>query len=332
MNASTTITVVAAVLRDEQGRVLLAQRPPGKEMAGKWELPGGKVKAGESLHDALVRELDEELGVRTTHSRPLLQLAHDYPERRVVLHAREARCCGAPRSREGQALRWVNPQDREAFAALDLLEADGPIVTAMRLPERYMITPPILDVAQVPVLFERAAAAHVGLLQLRQPNADGQQLRRLVRAFAEVTRQRIREGLASPDWLLGGDPAQTLPLAEANTGFAGLHLPARALGELASLRSRADVAGWWLFCSCHDEDELAQAKGGGADAAVLGPVLPTPTHPDQPGLGWERFATLLEDLPLPVYAIGGMGEHLLAQAWEAGGQGVAGIRGLAVPL
>lgn len=309
--------------------MLLAERPAGKEMAGKWELPGGKVQAGESLHGALARELDEELGVRTLSSRPLLQLAHDYPERRVILHAREALHAGQPQSREGQSLRWVDLADEAAFATLDLLEADGPIVTAMGLPARYLITPPQLSAQEVGTFLHRAADAGIRLVQLRQPHADSAALGSLCAAFEQALGERARAGEVTPSWLLGGDPAQTVPLAEAHGALAGLHLPARFLGQLPRLRGLADERGWRLMCSCHDPDELATAAAHGADAAVLGPVLPTPSHPEAEPLGWARFAEWLIDLPLPVFAIGGMHEALLSTAWEAGAQGVAGIRGLA---
>lgn len=317
------------MLRDGHGRVLLAERPAGKEMAGKWELPGGKVQAGESLHEALARELEEELGVRTLSSRPLLQLAHDYPERRVILHAREARHEGQPQSREGQSLRWVNLADEATFATLDLLEADGPIVTAMRLPARYLITPPQLSPQDVGAFLDRAAKADIHLVQLRQPHADAAALGALCVAFDRVLGERARAGLASPAWILGGDPVHTVPLAQSQATVAGLHLPARCLDQLTRLRGLADERGWRLMCSCHDPAELAIAAAYGADAAVLGPVLPTPSHPGAEALGWARFAEWLIDLPLPVFAIGGMHEALLSTAWEAGAQGVAGIRDLA---
>ena len=81
----TTIRVVAGALFDSQGRVLIAQRPAGKHMAGRWEFPGGKIDTDESELDALRRELLEELGVRLDAAQRLLELSHDYPERRVQL-------------------------------------------------------------------------------------------------------------------------------------------------------------------------------------------------------------------------------------------------------
>jgi 8-oxo-dGTP diphosphatase len=121
-----TIRVVAAVLHDSAGRVLLSQRPAGKALAGLWEFPGGKLEPGEAAEAALRRELFEELGIRVGSCRPLLQLQHEYPERHVELLVwLVGHYDGEARGLEGQALRWVSVQE---LPALDLLPADLPII------------------------------------------------------------------------------------------------------------------------------------------------------------------------------------------------------------
>jgi 8-oxo-dGTP diphosphatase len=120
-----TIHVVAAALFDSQDRVLIAQRLPGKHMAGRWEFPGGKIDAGETERDALQRELHEELGIDVLEAVRVLELAHDYPERRVRLSLwHVTRYRGDPQGRDGQALKWVAPAQ---LGNEDLLEADRPI-------------------------------------------------------------------------------------------------------------------------------------------------------------------------------------------------------------
>jgi 8-oxo-dGTP diphosphatase len=123
-----TLRVVAAVLFDADGRVLIAQRPAGKHMAGLWEFPGGKIAPGERPEQALRRELDEELGVQLDRCRWLLDLSHDYPDRRVELAVWVVEAHGVPRSLEGQALKWVRPGDLRGER---LLPADEPIVDAL---------------------------------------------------------------------------------------------------------------------------------------------------------------------------------------------------------
>jgi 8-oxo-dGTP diphosphatase len=123
------VHVVAAVLRDAAGRVLIAQRPPGKHMAGYWEFPGGKIGAGESGEQALRRELAEELGVVLQRCHPLLQLRHDYPDRVVQLDVFVVdEYGGEPSGLEAQALRWVATAE---LAEQALLPADRPIVEAL---------------------------------------------------------------------------------------------------------------------------------------------------------------------------------------------------------
>ena len=122
--------VVAAAVVDVGGRVLIAQRPPGKWQAGRWEFPGGKVEAGEDEQQALRRELTEELGIRVHAATRVLEVTHDYPDRHVVIALwLVLRYEGVPAGLDGQALRWVPP---ESLAAQDLLEADLPMLPALR--------------------------------------------------------------------------------------------------------------------------------------------------------------------------------------------------------
>ena len=123
------ILVVAAALYDVAGRVLIAQRPAGKHLAGRWEFPGGKVSPGESEAAALMRELREELGIEVHASHPLMRLRHSYPDRSVELSMWIVeRFAGTPRGLDGQELRWVAPAD---LGQQELLEADRPFVEAL---------------------------------------------------------------------------------------------------------------------------------------------------------------------------------------------------------
>ena len=123
------VEVVAAILDDGAVRVLVAQRPPGKELAGWWEFPGGKLEPGEGEEAALRRELHEELGIEVAACEPYMVLEHEYdgPDggRRVrLLVWRVTRWQGEPTGREGQALQWLQPA---LLMAAGLLPADGPI-------------------------------------------------------------------------------------------------------------------------------------------------------------------------------------------------------------
>ncbi|MGN6329922.1 MAG: NUDIX domain-containing protein, partial [Rhodanobacter sp.] len=131
--------VVAAALIDTGGRLLLAQRPPGKHLAGAWEFPGGKLEAGETPLAALARELREELGVVVEQAVPLVRIPWRYDQRELLLDAwRVTRWRGEPQSLEGQALRWQRPTGVDPAQHAP---ADRPLLQALRLPTRYPITP-----------------------------------------------------------------------------------------------------------------------------------------------------------------------------------------------
>lgn len=118
--------VVAAALFDAQGRVLLAQRPAGKHMAGRWEFPGGKLDAGESEQAGLVRELAEELGIRVLDAAPCMRLVHEYAERAVELCFWHVSAWeGTVQPLDAQQLAWVEPA---RLTDWDILEADRPFV------------------------------------------------------------------------------------------------------------------------------------------------------------------------------------------------------------
>jgi mutator protein MutT len=127
--------VVAAAVTDPEGRVLIAQRPHGKHLAGGWEFPGGKLEPGEERRSGLARELREELGITLIASpRPLIRVRHSYDFGEVLIDMWVVRqYVGEPRGLDGQALRWCS---RSELESAELLPADGPIVSALRLPER----------------------------------------------------------------------------------------------------------------------------------------------------------------------------------------------------
>ncbi|WP_347833503.1 8-oxo-dGTP diphosphatase MutT [uncultured Planktomarina sp.] len=123
-----TVLVSAVALIDRDGRVLLAQRPEGKSMAGLWEFPGGKVEVGETPEAALIRELEEELGINTWKSclAPLTFASHAYEDFHLLMPLFVCRKWeGMPQPRENQTLKWVRKQELRSY---DMPAADVPLI------------------------------------------------------------------------------------------------------------------------------------------------------------------------------------------------------------
>jgi 8-oxo-dGTP diphosphatase len=126
------VCVVAGALFDRDRRVLIAQRPQGKHMAGRWEFPGGKVGPAETELQALVRELREELGITVSACHPFMRLSHEYDDRVVELSLWVIDIfSGEPVGLDGQQLKWVALED---LAKEDILEADAPFVVGLQRP------------------------------------------------------------------------------------------------------------------------------------------------------------------------------------------------------
>jgi len=304
------------VLRDASGRILLAQRPPGRDMAGLWEFPGGKVEPRESALAALARELREELGIRIGPAVPLIAVPHASGPRRLLLDVFEvASFSGDMQAHDGQALAWVAPAE---LARHPMPPADRPVVAALLAPDRYLVTPePEGDGEAFLAALQVALEGGIRRVQLRAhalPSAAFAALARSARALCQAH---------AADLLLNsGSPAAQALAIELH---CGLHLRA---SDLRRARSRPDGLAGPLAASCHDAAELAAAEALGCDFVVLGPVAPTPTHPGADTLGWDGFSALRERTALPVYALGGLGPQDIRASRRHGAQGIAAIRGL----
>ncbi|HEY0504974.1 MAG TPA: Nudix family hydrolase [Lysobacter sp.] len=307
-----SVDVVAGVIRDARGRVLLARRTEGRDLAGLWEFPGGKHEPGESAEAALARELHEELGIEVEIGAPLISVPQAYPDKRLRLDVRTiAHWRGHARGLEGQALVWVPPQKLASYA---MPPADRPVVAALLQPPHYLVTPaPGDDDAAWLAALDRALSTGVRRIHLRAPGLPAARWRTLVARASHLCREAGAEALVNADASL------------ALEFGLGLHLPA---SRLHALRERPVPAGLPLAASCHGVDDLRAAQALGCDFAVLGTVRPTPSHPGVVGIGWEGFAAMRESVSLPLYAIGGLGPDDVEEARQHGAQGIAAIRSL----
>jgi 8-oxo-dGTP diphosphatase len=337
--------VVAGVLRDDGGRVLLAQRPHGREHAGLWEFPGGKLEPGESALAALARELLEELGIELHEAAPLVSTTWPGSARAVRLDAWTVqRWTGTPEGLDGQGLAWVPLAELDRWT---MPPADRPVVTALHLPDRYAITPePGADHEDFCRQVERLLAGGIRLLQLRSKQLDDAALAPLARRCAALAERHgadlllnSRPALAAQlDVGLHLDSASLHRWAASAAGATRAHtleswLPRAACGRVESTgidlatgatRPERSVRGW-LAASCHDPDELAMAARLGCDFATVSPVAATTSHPGAIPIGFQGLAQLVAVSAVPVYALGGMTPAQLDGVRAVGARGIAAL-------
>ena len=304
------LEVAASIVRTSDGSVLMAERTRGQISSGFWELPGGKIDAGESAEHAAIRELDEEIGIRALNVRPWISYEHAYPLRRIRLHFfKVARWAGTPHGREGQRLAWIDPAMPSVAPILPSVER---VLGALGLPSLYAVCRSTDHGGTAAMLEHIAVAVRNGLrlLQLREPELLPDQrvaLARRVNAIAAPWGARV---------LVVGSA-----LEARRAGLTGVHSSSQ---ELRRLRGRPPGKLW--LCSCHDEDDLARAIELGADAAVLSPILQSSAHPKHPAIGWDGLKRLCARARLPLYAQGGIDGSFIEEARRAGAIGIATAR------
>ena len=305
------IHVVVAVIINEQGEILLTQRLPGKHLAGCWEFPGGKVEADESPIAALKRELSEELDIVLVDARPLISVAHSYPEKKVLLDVWQVSCyTGTPHGNEGQPLVWVPRTNLHQWA---LPPADDAIVAALKLPSYYLITPEPEKLDQFLTRLEKALLQGVRLVQLRANTLSSQDYYTTAVKVINLC-QRYEAKV-----LLNASIEQALSISAG-----GVHLTSGRLHQLTSRPQQIK----WLAASCHTAADIVHACKIGVDFIVLSPVKKTQSHPNAKPIGWSRFKSLVDQSAVPVYALGGLSPDDCEDAWQNGAQGIAAIRGL----
>ncbi|MHC1479024.1 Nudix family hydrolase [Frateuria aurantia] len=306
--------VVAAILKNAGGQLLLAQRPPGKHLAGLWEFAGGKLEPGEGRLQGLQREIAEELGITVQQAHPWMWLPWTYGDRSLQLDVwMVSTWDGEPHGREGQAIAWVDPAEVDLAS---LAGADRMILRSLRLPVHYPITAPDLHpsaAVRVKLQLEEWLAAGHRMLQLRLPLWSSGQVRALAASLLPKARA------AGAQLILSGDVEGARQLGAG----VGVQLPA---AEMLAWRERPLPLSQYVGGSCHDAAQLAMAVQLDLDFVTLSPVLATTSHPGAPGMGWSHFAELVATSSVPVYGLGGLGSADLVRLRELGAQGIAGIR------
>jgi 8-oxo-dGTP diphosphatase len=308
------VDVAVAVITRPDGSFLLARRPEAKPYAGYWEFPGGKVNAGEPLRHALDRELLEELAIHVQQAYPWITRIFTYSHATVRLcFYRVVAWHGEPRPCEKQELSW---QSAGNVNVEPMLPANAPILQALRLPAVYAITNAAEWGTETTLdRVERALQGGVRLLQVREKTMANKALHAFTGEIVALAHRYNATVLVN----VSGSDEHLYPDARAD----GVHFSS---AQLMNLETRPNSE--WCGASCHNAEELARAEQLGLDFAVLAPVLPTLSHPDIPTLGWRKFAALIRDCSIPVYALGGLRREDLTTAWEHGAHGIAIMRAM----
>lgn len=353
------IDVAAGLILTPDGELLLAKRPGDKLWSGWWELPGGKIEPGEAPEQALVRELNEELGIEVTHSTPWVTYTHEYPKTivRLAFH-RVTGWKGEPSGIEGQHITWVDAYAPPTVSPL--LPATQPPLRWLQLPDRYLLTSIGMPEKLEPFLARLTTALESGvkLVQFREPawaaqtgTQDQEQLYAAFQHVLALCRQHKAYCLVNsvhPEaWGKQADGihyraadaaalhhASDVPGSDETTGMPGTSDISHTIDASDTSGDRPDIkpmpgslrGNRYVGMSAHTAHDLQIARQINADFAVVGHVLDTPSHPGVPGMGWEQFSALNQEAGLPVFAIGGQSAETRDTAAAAGAHGIAGIR------
>jgi len=320
---SNVIDAAVGVIQDENGLVLLAERPAGKPWAGYWEFPGGKVEVNETPELALKRELQEELGITVTLCYPWLTRTFDYPAKYDTSGNLESPAKtvklhffvvvdwqGEPMGLEQQVLSWQNPKK---ISVHPILPANAPIFGGLGLAPLYAITN-LSEHEETQFFKHLAQALQNGLMmiQVREKQLS-------VEAYQKFAQRVI--ALAHPyqaKVFLNSSCVNADLNLVSQLKASGMHFTGE---DLMQLQQRpADML---CGASCHDAQQLAHAAKLGLDYVMLSPVMATRSHDDAMPLGWDEFTGLIEGYALPVYALGGMQVSDLHQARMHGAHGIA---------
>jgi len=312
---SDIVHVAVAVIMNERNEVCISLRDKDAHQGGLWEFPGGKLEQGETVEQALIREVKEELTLVIEQSRPVITITHDYPDKTVCLYVRKTLSYqGQAVGVEGQQVKWVPVSQLSDY---DFPAANLSIIKVLQLPDKYLITGKWLDNDDFINKLKKALNHDIKLVQLRLKNDSKKDMSQMQSLFENVA---ILCKQANTKLMLNAADNYLDIIDLTNIDFEGFHADSRTLMSL-SRRPKGRL----FSASCHSEEELVKAAQLQADFVVLSPVQKTASHPEMPAMGWQQFAAMLEHIAIPVYALGGLTEKDMKVARQHGAQGIAAI-------
>jgi 8-oxo-dGTP diphosphatase len=301
------IKAVVGVLRNESGQILIAKRQNHQFMAGFWELPGGKIEGDETTEETIIRELNEELGIKVNTLSLHQTMQHTYADRMVELciyNIDEYK--NSPIGAEGQEINWVNIDELTNYELLPTMKA---FYNSVVLPNKYWITPSSNHQSDEWInKFEQKLTSGITLIQLRSKTP-------LDVSFVKSLHHQCQQNNVK---LLLNTPNKTFDESYCD----GWHI---TTNEMFKLDSRPCADDKLLGASTHNLEEALKAQDIGADFIVISPVQATQTHPDTIPIGWKAAEEVVNKLNIPVYFLGGMGIDDLDKTLKIGAQGIAGV-------
>lgn len=304
---------IAIGLLMKQDKVCLSLRQSHQHLAGLWEFPGGKIEAGEQAEQALTREFKEELGVDTDNWQHLITVPWHYEKVSVRLQVFQTEDYqGDPYAREGQQFEWcpISQLAQKSFP-----EANKGILTALNLPDLYLSIGSYTDAADCIKRFQQVLNRGVKLAQFKSKGLAEAEFIELASALSlEAQQAGAKLMLNSKPELLGQVPHA-----------AGVQLSST---QAQRYQSRPIDESKLLAVSVHTMQQLEHALKIGADMILISPVNYTAAHQDMAPLGWEKLQHMIADIPVPVYALGGMSVEDITSAQQSGAQGVMLTKGV----
>ncbi len=306
MPAIKTIKAVVAILYAKNNtQILITKRRKNQFMPNYWELPGGKIETGEDEEDALARELQEELGIKTLRISLKHVMTHHYKDKTVDLSIYNVESYkGNVTGTEGQDIRWCNLQNLSNYKLLPTMRI---IINRIRLPEYYWITPDERD----PELLLQKCQNHLitgaKIIQLRSKDLIEHSYIGKIHNLCQSYEARL---------------ILNVPNKTFKEPCDGWHLTSE---ELLKYSKRPCANNKLLGASAHNTKEAKYAEAVSVDYISLAPIEETPSHPNATPLGWEVAKDIVSKSNLPVYLLGGMGRDSLGRALKIRAQGIAGI-------
>ena len=304
------IEASVGIIFNESFQLLMAERPQSKTWSGWWEFPGGKIEKGETPLEALKRELKEEIGISVIDAEKWIVRKYAYEDYEVILHFyKVTQWSGNIEAKEEQKISWVLPDNN---VVSPILPANDLIFKAISLPDIYAITNAYEYSGNFLNKVEQQLNNGLGLIQIREKAISKN-------AFIELTKEIIQ--------MAGNFDAKVMINSDINLAYKlnadGVHLNSSLLHRLSEIPKDLIVS-----ASCHSARDIEKAMTMDVSFVVLSPVQKTQSHPNSTPIGWDSFSKITQNYSIPIYALGGMKQNDIENAFNAGAIGIASQRAI----